>query len=82
MGFHVGLFEIKRYDRLSLPTKEIKTKFNTDNLIFIKKINLPSGTLLSLSSYFDIECGSAKYNSAESLTNKCKLFKTKSKTNN
>ena len=38
-----------------------------------------SGTLLSLSSYVDIERSSAKYNSAESLTNKYKLFGTKSK---
>ena len=79
MGFHIVIFEIKWYERLSLPTKEIKAKFNTDDLIFRKKINLPSGTLLSLSSYVDIECGSAEYNSAESLTNKYKLFKTKSK---
>ena len=39
-----------------------------------KSLNLPSGTLLSLSSYVDIE-----YNSAESLTNKYKFFGTKSK---
>ena len=82
MGFHIGFFEIKRYERLSLPTKEIKSKFNTDDLIFRKKTNLPSGTLLSLSSYVDIEWGSAEYKSAESLTNKYKLFKTKSKANN
>ena len=50
----------------SLSTKERKAKFNTDDLIFRKKSNL--------SSYFDIE-----YNSAESLTNKYKLFGTKSK---
>ena len=41
-------------------------KFNTDDLIFRKKSNLPS--------YFDTE-----YNSAESLTNKYNLFGTKSK---
>ena len=58
----------------SLSIKERKAKFNTDDLIFRKESNLPSGTLLSLSSYFDIE-----YNSAESLTNKYKLFGTKSK---
>ena len=58
----------------SLSTKEIKVKFNTDNLIFRKESNLPSGTLISLSSYVNIE-----YNSAKSLTNKYKLFGTKSK---
>ena len=58
----------------NLLTKERKAKFNTDDLIFRKESNLPSGTLLSLSSYVDIE-----YNSAESLTNKYKLFGTKSK---
>ena len=79
MGFHIGFFEIKWYEKLSLPTKEIKAKFNTAYLIFRKKINLPSGTLLYLSNYVDIECGSAEYNTAESLTNKYKLFKTKSK---
>ena len=50
----------------SLSTKERKAKFNTDDLIFRKKSNL--------SSYFNTEC-----NSAESLTNKYKLFGTKSK---
>ena len=50
----------------SLSTKERKAKFNTDDLIFRKKSNLPS--------YFNIEC-----NSAESFTNKYKLFGTKSK---
>ena len=50
----------------SLSIKERKAKFNTDDLIFRKKSNL--------SSYVDIE-----YNSAESLTNKYKLFGTKSK---
>ena len=50
----------------SLSTKGRKAKFNTDDLIFRKKSNS--------SSYFDIE-----YNFAESLTNKCKLFGTKSK---
>ena len=57
-----------------LSTKERKAKFNTDDLIFRKESNLPFRTLLSLSSYVDIEC-----NSAESLTNKYKLFGTKSK---
>ena len=50
---------------LSLSIKERKTKFNTDNLIFRKESNLPSGTLLSSSRNADIE-----YNSAELLTNK------------
>ena len=50
----------------SLSTKKRKVKFNTDDLMFRKKSNL--------SSYFDTE-----YNSAESLTNKYKLFGTKSK---
>ena len=58
----------------SLSIKERKAKFNADNLIFRKESNLSSGTLLSLSSYVDNE-----YNSAESLTNKCKLFWSKSK---
>ena len=57
-----------------LSIKQRKAKFNTDDLIFRKESNLPSGTLLSLSSYVDIE-----YNSAESLTNKHKLFRTNSK---
>ena len=51
-----------------LSTKERKEKFNTNDLIFRKKFNLPSGTLLS-----------AAYDSSESLTNKYKLFATKSK---
>ena len=46
----------------NLSTKEIKAKFNTDDLIFRKESNLPFKTLLSLSSYVDIE-----YNFAESL---------------
>ena len=50
----------------SLSTKERKAKFNNDDPIFRKKSNL--------SSYVGIE-----YNSAESLTNKYKLFGTKSK---
>ena len=41
---------------------------------FLEESNLLSGTLLSLSSYVDIEC-----NSAESLANKYKLFETKLK---
>ena len=61
-------------------TEERKAKLNTDDLISRKKkFSLPSGTLLSLSSYVDIERSSAEYNSAESLTNKYKLFGTKSK---
>ena len=47
----------------SLSTKERNAKFNTKGLIFRKKFNWPFGTL----------------SSAESLTNKCKLFGTKSK---
>ena len=58
----------------SLSIKKRKAKFNTDDLIFRKESDLPCGTLLFLSSYVDIE-----YNSAESLTNKYKLFGTKSK---
>ena len=53
----------------SLSKKESTVKFNTDDLIFRKKFNL--------SSSFDI-----KYNSPESLTNKYKLFGTKSKRTN
>ena len=34
----------------SLSTKERKAKFNTSDLIFRKKFNLPSGTLLSVES--------------------------------
>ena len=58
----------------NLSTKERKAEFNTNDLIFRKESNLPSATLLSLSSYVDIE-----YNFAKSLTNKYKLFGTKSK---
>ena len=58
----------------SLSIKERKAKFNTNYRIFRKESNLPSGTLLSLSSYVVIEC-----NSAESLTNKYKLLGTRSK---
>ena len=50
----------------SLSTKERKAKFNTDDMILRKKSNLLS--------YVDIE-----YNFAESLTNKYKLFGTKSR---
>ena len=64
----------KNFKMPSLSIKERKVKFNTDYRIFRKESNLPSGTLMSLSSYVDIE-----YNSAESLTNKYKLFGTKSK---
>ena len=46
---------------LCLSTKERNEKFKTNDLIFRKTINLPSGTLLS-----------AKCNSTESLTNKSK----------
>ena len=51
----------------SLSTKERKAKFNANDLIFRKKFNLPSGTLLP-----------AEYNSAESITNKYRFFLTKS----
>ena len=50
----------------SLSKEERNVKSNTDDLILRKKLNL--------SSSFDIG-----YISAESLTNKCKLFWTKSK---
>ena len=62
---------------LNLSTKERKAKFNIDDLIFRKKFSLPSVTLISLSSYVDIEWNSAE--SLESLTNKWKLFRTKTK---
>ena len=39
----------------NLSTKETKAKFNIDDLIFRKKFSLPSVTLISLSSYVDIE---------------------------
>ena len=61
---------------LSLRTKERKAKVNNDDLIYRKKFSLPFGSLPSA------ECSSIEYNSAEllkSLTNKCKLFGTKSK---
>ena len=61
---------------LSLRTKERKAKVNNDDLIYRKKFSLPFGSLPST------ECNSIEYNSAEllkSLTNKYKLFRTKSK---
>ena len=61
---------------LNLPTKERKAKVNNDDLIYRKKFSLPFGSLPSA------ECSSIEYNSAEllkSLTNKYKLFGTKSK---
>ena len=61
---------------LSLRTKERKAKVNNDDLIYRKKFSLPFGSLPSA------ECSSIEYNSAEllkSLTNKYKLFGTKSK---
>ena len=58
----------------NLSTKERKAEFNANDLIFRKESNLPPATLLSLSSYVDIE-----YNFAKSLTDKYKLFGTKSK---
>ena len=39
----------------SLSIKERKAKLNKDYQIFRKESNLSSGTLLSLSSYVDIE---------------------------
>ena len=58
----------------NLSTKERKAEFNANDLIFRKESNLPPATLLFLSSYVDIE-----YNFAKSLTDKYKLFGTKSK---
>ena len=60
----------------NLSTKPRKAKFNTYDLIFIRESNLPFAALLYLSSYVDIE-----YKSAESLSKKYKLFRTKT-TNN
>ena len=63
------LYKNEKISRLS--TNERKAKFNTNDLIFRKKIHLPSGTLLSAERSF------TEYNSAESLeslTNKYKLF--------
>ena len=60
----------------SLSTEERKAKFNTNDLIFRKKFNLPFGILLCA------ERSSTEYKSAESLEslkNKYKLFGTKSK---
>ena len=68
---HFHFFFFIQYKKRKIPclsTKEGKTKFNTDDLVFRKKINLPSGTLLS-----------TERSSAESLVNKYKLFGTKSK---
>ena len=62
-----------------LSTKERKANLNTDDLIFRKRFNLSSGTLLSLSSYVDIVRSSTKYSSTESLTKKYRLFRNKSK---
>ena len=72
--FTFFLFSIRNENAKPVNKRKKSTKFNTNYQIFRKESNLPSGTLLSLSSYFDIE-----YNSAESLTNKYKLFGTKSK---
>ena len=64
----------KRKEKMSsLSTKERKAKFNTNGLIFRKKFNLPSGTLLSA------EWNSIEHSSTKSLTNKHKLFGAKSK---
>ena len=60
----------------SLSTEERKAKFNTNDLIFTKKFNLPFGILLCA------ERSSTEYKFAElleSLKNKYKLFGTKSK---
>ena len=64
----IFFIQYKKRKISSLSTKERKAKFNTNNLTFRKKFSLRYGTLLS-----------AEYNSAESLTNKYKLFGTKSK---
>ena len=64
-----------------LSTKERKSKFNTNDLTFRKKFNLPSGTPLSAKCN-SIECSSTGYKSPESLEsliNKNKHFGTKSK---
>ena len=63
--------------KLNLNPHSCNTLFNQKRWLkngITGESNLPSGTLLSLSSYVDIE-----YSSAESLINKCKPFGTKSK---
>ena len=63
----------------SLSRKERKAKFNTNDLIFRKKFNLPSGAPLSAECN-SIECSSTEYKSPESLEsliNKNKHFGTK-----
>ena len=59
--FYFFFIQYEKRKILCLSTKERNEKFKTNDLIFRKKINLPSGTLLS-----------AKCNSTESLTNKSK----------
>ena len=63
---------------LGLSTKKRKAKFNTDDLTFRKTFNLSSGTPL-YAERSSTEQSSTEHNSAESLTNKYKLFWTKSK---
>ena len=61
--------------------KKEKEKFNTNDLIFRKKFNLPSGAPLSAECN-SIECSSTEYKSPESLEsliNKNKHFGTKLK---
>ena len=78
-NFYFFFIQYKKRKMPSPSTKEKKAKFNTDDLIYLKKFSLPSETLLSLSSYVDIERSSAECNSTASLTNKYKFFGTKSK---
>ena len=58
-----AFIQYKKRKMPSLSTKDRKAKFNANDLIFRKKFNLPSGTLLP-----------AEYNSAESITNKYRFF--------
>ena len=71
--FYTIVYTFITFKLPSLSTKERKANFNINDLIFRKKFNLPSGALLSAEHSF------TKYNSAESRTNKYKLFGTKSK---
>ena len=69
-------FFLRKEKMPSLSTEERKAKFNTNDLIFTKKFNLPFGILLCA------ERSSTEYKFAElleSLKNKYKLFGTKSK---
>ena len=58
---------------LGLSTKKRKAQFNTDDHTFRKTFNLSSGTLL-YAERSSTEQSSTENNSAESLTNKYKLF--------